>query len=111
MKREFVGEAETIEANAEPSSKRRVNRGEKIIIVLAITITPARHTDVVGLMSCCAQSKAQYRLWFVSFGRLSQRKVKMVRRRGSSPKKIEFLVAAQLLADQAVVQAVEQNLV
>lgn len=51
-----------MEANAETSSKRRVNRGEKVIIVLAITITPARHTDASGLMSCCAQSKTRYRL-------------------------------------------------
>jgi hypothetical protein len=62
MKREFVGEAETIDANAETSSKRRVNRGEKAIIILAIAITPAGHTDVGGLVSCCAQSKTRYRL-------------------------------------------------
>lgn len=62
MKREFVGEAEIIEANAETSSKRRVNRGEEVIIILAIVITPARYTDVGRLMSCCAQSKTRYGL-------------------------------------------------
>lgn len=62
MKREFVGEAEMFEANAETSSKRRANRGEEVIVTLAIVITPARHTDAGGLMSCCAQSKTQYGL-------------------------------------------------
>lgn len=67
MKRGFVGEAEANEANAETSSKRRVTRGERVIIILAITMTRAGHTQVGGLMSCCPQSKTRYRLWFVSF--------------------------------------------
>lgn len=67
MKREFVGEAEANEANAGTSSKRRANRGGKVIIILAITMTPARYTNIGGLVSCCAQSKVQYRLLFVFF--------------------------------------------